>query len=126
MVIMLPLFFFLLFGIAEISRLWHIRNIVTTAARDGARVGASTTTALGEARIDEILASANLETGALRTVTCEAPCGPDTCGLGSNAPCKVEATVTVTFQTLIPFLADFVPVLGAPIPIEAKTIMRRE
>jgi Flp pilus assembly protein TadG len=117
MILVLPVFLFLLFGIAEIARLWHTVNIVTTAARDGARVGAATSPAAGEARIDAILTAANLAGGASRSVTCLPPCVPDA---------QVQATVTVTFQTQIPLLGDVVPALGGPIPVVSTTIMRRE
>ncbi len=103
----------------EFSRAWHTLNIVTTAAREGARVGTVTPLDGGglfdpvaaQFRIDGILAAANLGvtdngdgtytlTGATRTVTCfpppsETDCVPDS---------EVRATVTVPFQTAVPLV----------------------
>ena len=75
--VILPLLLFVWFGILELSRAWHTLNIVTTAAREGARVGSTTPTlpndvfdpSTAEARIDGILAAANLLTGATRTIS---------------------------------------------------------
>ena len=109
------------FAIVELSRAWLNLNIVTTAAREGARVGSVTPTAPGdvfdpapaEARIDEILASANLSTGATRTVTCATPCLPDS---------EVQADVSVTFATEVPLV---LPMLQS-LTIQQSASMRYE
>jgi Flp pilus assembly protein TadG len=123
MILALPFLLFMLFGIAEISRLWHTVNVVTLASRDGARVGATTADPFSAgpaiARIDETLDSllGPGATGVTRSVTCNAaPCSADA---------QVTATVTVTFQTLIPLVGDLVPNL-ASIPVRQTTVMRRE
>ena len=90
------------FGIVEISRAWHTLNIVTTAAREGARVGTVTPTGADDmfnelpaiARINQILAAASL-TASNVTVTCPSPCLPDS---------EVRADVTVTFETAVPLV----------------------
>lgn len=99
----LPFLLFVFFGIVELSRAWLNVNILTTAAREGARVGSVTPTGAGDvfdpsaavARIDQILAAANLLTGATRTVTCATPCLPDS---------EVRADVSVTFETRVPLV----------------------
>jgi Flp pilus assembly protein TadG len=100
-IVVLPTLLFVLFAIVELSRAWLTLNLVTMAAREGARAGAvvpaDQVTAAGTSRIDEILA-AGTWTG---TVTCAAPCEPDS---------EVQASVTVTFTTVVPLLA---PVLGS-------------
>ncbi len=90
----------------EFSRAWHTLNIVTTAAREGARVGSTTPTGPGDvfdplpaqARIDGILAAANL-VATVNAVTCPTPpeieCVPDS---------EVRADVIVTFDTAVPLL----------------------
>ncbi len=117
----------------EFSRAWHTLNIVTTAAREGARVGTVTPLdTLGsfdpqaaQDRIDGILAAANLGvtdngdgtytlTGATRTVTCT----PTPCVSGS----EVRARVRVTFQTALPFALPMLNLL----PIEQSASMRYE
>jgi len=104
MMIWLPVLMIMLFGVAELSRLWLAVAEVTAAAREGARTGTQTPTTTGNvfdsgpalAAIDTILAAANLSAGASRTVVCV----PAACVPGSN----VQATVTVTFTTAAPTL----------------------
>ena len=119
-VVVLPTLLFLFFAIMEFSRAWFTVNIVTTATREGARTGSVTPTSPGgvfdpapaEARIDEILATANLSTGATKDVACPTPCVN-----GS----QVQANVQVTFNTVLPFL----PML-LDIDINRTTTMRYE
>jgi Flp pilus assembly protein TadG len=121
-ILLLPLLLFVWFGIMEFSRAWHTLNILTTAAREGARVGSTTPTlpndvfdpSAAEARIDGILAAANLLTGATRTVTCiPAECVPDS---------EVRALVSVTFETAVPLP---LPILQS-LTIEQSASMRYE
>ncbi|MGH7268477.1 MAG: TadE/TadG family type IV pilus assembly protein [Candidatus Rokuibacteriota bacterium] len=99
-IVVLPFLLMVLFAIVEMSRAWLMLNLVTMAAREGARVAAVVSpdevTAAGTARIDQILTPGTW-TG---TVTCADPCEPDS---------QVQATVAVTFATLVPLLA---PMLG--------------
>lgn len=96
-VIVLPVLLFVLFAIVELSRAWLTLNLVTTAAREAARVG---TVVPGDqfpnppaavARLNEML-GANW-TG---TVTCsQNPCAPDA---------TVQADVSVPFSTVVPLI----------------------
>ncbi len=121
LIVLFPLLIFMFFGIVELSRAWLNLNIVTTAAREGARVGSVTPTDPGdvfnpspaEARIDGILAAANLLTGATRAVTCATPCVPDS---------EVRVDVSVPFQTAVPLV---LPVLQS-LNIEQSASMRYE
>ncbi len=139
-ILLAPLLFIVFFAIVELSRAWHTVNIVTTAAREGARVGTVTPLdAVGlfdpvaaQLRIDGILAAANLGvtdngdgtytlTGATRTVTCfppdvtppETDCVPDY---------EVRATVTVPFETAVPLV---LPILQS-LFIQQSATMRYE
>jgi Flp pilus assembly protein TadG len=119
-VVVLPTLLFVFFAIMELSRAWLTVNIVTTASREGARMGSVTPPvaddvfdpAPAEARINEILAAANLSAGGGTGVTCETPCVT-----GS----EVQANVQVTFDTVLPFL----PML-LDIDINRTTTMRYE
>ena len=121
LIVLFPLLVLMFFGIVELSRAWHNLNILTTAAREGARVGSVTPTGGGdvfdpsaaEARIDGILAVANLSTGATRTVTCATPCVPDS---------EVRADVSVTFQTAV---LQVLPMLQS-LTMQQSAIMRYE
>jgi Flp pilus assembly protein TadG len=120
-VVVLPTLLLVFFAIMELSRAWLTVNIVTTATREGARIGTVTPpqagdvfdSAAAEARIDEILNAANLLDGAIRSVTCPTPCVP-----GSD----VQADVTVTFDTAVPI---FLPML-VDMNISRSTTMRYE
>jgi Flp pilus assembly protein TadG len=119
-VVVLPTLLLVFFAIMELSRAWLTVNIVTTASREGARIGSVTPSpanvfdpAPAETRIDEILAAANLLTGAIRNVTCPQPC---------MAGSRVQATVQVTFDTIVPI---FLPIL-MDVNITRTTVMRYE
>lgn len=120
-IVVLPTLLLVFFGIMELSRAWLTVNIVTTATREGARVAVVTPPLPGDvfnsgpavARIDQILDAANISTGAIRSVTCTAPCVT-----GS----EVQADVTVTFDTVVPI---FLPML-VDMNISRSTTMRYE
>ena len=120
-VVVLPTLLLVFFAIMELSRAWLTVNIVTTATREGARLGSVTPPLEGdvfdpgpaEARIDEILEAANLLTGATKSVSCPAPCVT-----GS----QVQANVQVTFNTVVPI---FLPMLTG-MDINRTTVMRYE
>jgi Flp pilus assembly protein TadG len=100
----IPILFLMFAAIFECSRAWLTVSLVTSAAREGARVGVRTPTtgpsqtfnaAPALAQIDSILSGVNLSAGATRSVTCASPCQPDS---------QVTATVSVPFTTIIPAL----------------------
>ena len=128
-ILTLPLLLFVWFGIVEFSRAWHTLNIITTAAREGARIGSTTPLDAGglfdpsaaEDRIDGILGAANL-VSTVNTVTCvPIPCVP-----GPDCPCvagsEVRADVSVTFQTAVPLA---LPMLQ-PLTLQQSVSMRYE
>jgi len=115
-IVVLPTLLFILLAGVEASRMLATFNVVVSAAREGARVGAVTnpfSAAPSLARMNTVLAAANL-TSASASATCASPCAPDS---------PVTATVTVNFQTLFPL---FLPVLSGPIPLTETAVMRLE
>ncbi|HVQ74581.1 MAG TPA: TadE family protein [Candidatus Binatia bacterium] len=116
----LPTLLFVFLVGVEMSRAWLTATLVTNAVREGVRTAsvapAATAPAEGLARINEVLASANLTAAIGPTVTCNpAPCSTET-------DSRVEATVTVNFQTIVPI---FVPMLDS-VPIQQTASMRFE
>jgi Flp pilus assembly protein TadG len=118
----IPILFLMFAGIFECSRAWLTVSLVTSAAREGARVGVRTPTtgtnktfdaAPALAQIDSILSAATLSAGASRSVACASPCQPDS---------QVTATVTVPFTTIIPALDA---VLGT-VNVTETAVMRYE
>src|SRR5688572_27360797 len=94
LVLVLPTLLFVIFAGIELSRAWFTMNLMTTAAREGARIGSvSGATGLNEKgakdRMTALLASGGL-TGATVKVECIGACAPDA---------EVKATVTYQFDT---------------------------
>jgi Flp pilus assembly protein TadG len=97
--LVLPIFIILVFGIMEFSRLWETVSVLTSAAREGARVAAVTapdvTAATNAAQ--NILTAGNI-TGATITVA------------GPNASDEVIVTVSMTYT---PLTGNIVPGVGS-------------
>lgn len=111
--LVLPLFLFLLIGIAEFGRAWMTRNILTGAAREAARIAAvQGNAASAQARANNVLSSAGI-LGASVTLN------DDGAAYGTCA-----ATVSYDFPLTI---AGFLPgISGMSIPLSSSTSMRKE
>ena len=123
-IVVLPLLLFIFLASLELSRAWLTVNIMTNAAREGARwgvvaspnfnsaVGVPAVTA--EGRMTEILNAANLTPSSPPSVTC------------STAAClrddQVTASVSINFETVVPL---FLTMLSS-LPLTETVIMRRE
>jgi Flp pilus assembly protein TadG len=132
-VAVLPTLLLIFLGGIELSRAWFTANVITAAAREGARM-AVVTPGVGAdpinnpvfdsgpavARITAVLASANLTPTAVSVTCAPAPPPPGQSGCIRNS--QVTSTVTVTFATVVP---AFLPPLAA-LPITEIAIMRRE
>jgi Flp pilus assembly protein TadG len=117
LIVVLPTLLFVLFGIVELSRAWLMLNLTTTAAREAARAGSVAAAnsfpdpPSATQRIDDILGAGNWSGG----VTCSPmPCATDA---------RVEARVTINFQTLVPLLQ---PALGSSMAITQTARARYE
>ena len=97
--LVLPIFIILVFGIMEFSRLWETVSVLTSAAREGARVAAVTapdgTAATNAAQ--NILTAGNI-TNATITVA------------GPNATDEVIVTVSITYT---PMTGNIIPGVGS-------------
>jgi Flp pilus assembly protein TadG len=120
-IVVLPTLLLIFLGGLEFSRAWFTANVVTSAAREGARVAVVTSPVFDPgpaiARIGAVLGAANLTPTAV-SVTCTPPPGQSGCVPDS----QITATVTVNFATVVP---AFLPMLASR-PITGTTIMRRE
>jgi len=115
-ILVLPFLLLVFFAIVELSRAWLTFNVVTSAAREGARTGVVTdpfdpTPAVN--RINAVLSSANLAPTSV-SVVCAAPCQADS---------PVTATVSVTFQTVVP---GFLPLVLGSLTLTQSATMRYE
>lgn len=117
--LVVPLLLLLVIGIAEFGRAWMMKNILTGAAREAARIAAVPDNVTGlwngaaaTTRGNQILTSAGIPTTVSVADSQTGPFG------------DVTATVAYNFPVAI---AGFIPGLGnATIPLSSKTTMRRE
>lgn len=121
-VIVLPVLLLVFLGITEFSRAWMYLNAITMAAREGARVGTVTpapwSDAAAKAKMANVLspifgASQANQIAAASTVTCAAPCAPDS---------AVTVTVAYTFTSLVP---NILPMLDGK-QLAQTAVMRYE
>jgi hypothetical protein len=99
----LPFFLIIMLMILEGSRAWMTLNLAETAAREAARAGAvgpdnATVQADGNARLLQVLAAGGLSCSG----QCDVLCQPGMCVPMDGNRYMVEATVTVSFQTVVP------------------------
>ena len=126
MAIVLPLLLLLVFGIIEMSSAWRTFQVLTNAAREGARVGILATSTEGDIRTR---IQASLEGGGvvydpdMVTVECIGANGAPT----GNAVCNLSGQ-EVRIRVAQPFTFDVLGALGdfVPITIASTTSMRRE
>ena len=108
--LVIPVFLILLLGIFEFGRAWETVNIMTSAAREGARVAAVTNPDVGSATsaAQRILSAGNISNAAISIS------GPD----GNS---EVQVTVTVNYTPI----TNFIPGLG-PWSLSRTTSMHWE
>jgi len=135
-IVVLPTLFLIFLGSVELSRAWLTSSIASSAAREGARV-AAVSPALGTDpnnpvfdpsravdRINEVLLAANLT--AATTVTCTPPPGLPPGFSGCVPDSRVQAEVTVSFQTFVPLMLPMLGTADTPLALRHTAIMRRE
>ena len=113
-VLILPILLFVLFASVELSRAWFTMNLLTTAAREAARVGVVSAPAnvqsAATARLNQLLGAGNWS----GSVTCNpAPCATDS---------QVQVNVSMQFTTVLP---NLLPMLGS-ITLQQTASMRYE
>lgn len=107
----LPVFIVVLFGIVEFGRLWQTMNVITSAAREGARVASLTSPNIGQARnaAQNVLSAANISDA---TVSVSGPNGAN----------EVIVTVSLNYT---PLTGAIVPGVG-PLSLSRSTSMHWE
>jgi hypothetical protein len=114
MVMVLPVLLFLTLAVMEVSRAWLTVNLVTTAAREGARLAALAPSAEFPSPAAAVARVNALVNGASSNFTCT----PSPCAPGST----VQATVSVVYQTAVP---QILPMLSS-LTISQVVSMRYE
>ncbi|MGB5675567.1 MAG: TadE family protein [Gemmatimonadota bacterium] len=119
--IALPILLALLIGIFEFARAYNVQQVITNAAREGAREGVlpSTSQAAAVARTDARLADANIVSATV-TYTC-------TGGCDTGDAVTVEVSVPYTFRFIGPVLSLFSSgVNPGTITLRSEATMRKE
>jgi Flp pilus assembly protein TadG len=109
--LVLPVFVVILFGIMEFGRLWEVSNILTSAAREGARVAA-----VSEPNIEKAKAAAQtvLSAGSITTATITVS--------GPNSDKDILVTINMAYR---PLTGSIIPGLGS-FTLSRSTTMRWE
>jgi len=127
----LPLMLLLVLGIIEFGFLFQEFEVVTNAAREGARVGAlipsaGYTTEEAKTRVTDYLLAGGLDVAQALPAPTVVQSQVAIVGTGKCIP---AVTVTVTYQHPIPFLTGIMNYFGSPmaaIPLKSVAIMRTE
>jgi len=107
-----PIFIVMLLGVVEFSQLWMTMNLLTGAAREGARVAAVTAPDAGAVQnaVNQVLAPANIQNA---NVSISGP--------GGNS--QVTVTVRISYSVIS---GSFVPGLGNSLSLSRSSTMRWE
>jgi Flp pilus assembly protein TadG len=113
-ILILPILLFVLFVSVELSRAWFTLNLLTTAAREAARVGVvsapGSVVSNATARLNQLLGAGKWS----GTISCNpSPCAPDS---------QVRVNVSMQFTTVLP---NLLPMLGS-ITLQQTASMRYE
>ena len=113
--LVLPLLLLLCFGITEFGRAWMTKSVLTSAAREGARLAAVTAPDVNavQARVQAVCSAAKVTPSAI-TVTPPDPADPDR---------KVSVTVQTDFVVLS---AKILGGFKGSVPMSSTTTMRHE
>jgi Flp pilus assembly protein TadG len=114
----------LIFGIFEAGRMMSMQQVLTNAAREGARLSVTPLTGTDtlpstdavKAKVNQYLQSVNM-TGATITVTQSAPCTTPGCDTG-----MVMSSVTVS----VPYSFLSIPLLNTSFTMTGTAVMRNE
>jgi len=113
--LVLPLLLVLVFGITEFGRAWLTMNVLTSAAREGARLAVVTAPDEGRviARVEEVCAAGRITpTGVFVT-------GPDV----ADPDRRVTVTVEANFRVVT---GSILGTFSGTIPLRANATMRHE
>ena len=110
--LVMPIYVLILMGIIEFGRVWMTMNVLSSAAREGARIAAVTGPDVSRVKtaVNNTLSAGNISNG---TVTVSGP----------NSASEVRVTVQITYR---PITGGIVPGLSSEIQLSKATTMRWE
>lgn len=116
MALILPILLLLIFGITEFGRAWMVVNVLTTAAREGARLAVVTTP---DVPAVQARARAVCNAAAVRNNVVVNCVGPDI----NDTERKITVTVSADFQVVTGRVLNM---FQGTIPLSAQCSMRSE
>ena len=127
----LPLLLLLVLGIIEFGFLFQEYEVVTNAAREGARVGAlidsaGYTTDEAAARISDYMTAGGLD---MAKATPAPTVTTSQVAVTGTTKCFTAVTATASYQHEVPFLSGIMSFFGSPIttiPLSNVAVMRTE
>jgi Flp pilus assembly protein TadG len=125
----LPLLLLVLLGIIEFGFLFQEYEVVTNAAREGARIAALKPTAGYTTTEAETRATDYLTAGGLKLGQATATAVQSQVAITGTTKCVTAMTVTVNYQHPVPFLSGVIKYFSgslAAIPLKAVAVMRTE
>jgi Flp pilus assembly protein TadG len=120
--LLLPVLLMILFGIIEFGMMMYGREIVTNAAREGARAGI--VQGPPKRTKAEILFIA--DTYLTNTGIKPADVDFDTIGEGLSNPNTLTVTAQYRYNFLIPYIPAVIPGMSNPLIINTQAVMRHE
>jgi Flp pilus assembly protein TadG len=118
--IVAPVFFLLVFGMVEYGRMIMVQQVITNAAREGARVGVLDGSQLSDVQtaVNNYLIASKIPTGLSNEITCT-PNPPS----GQTTGNPVTVTVSIPFKS-VSWLPT--PLYLGSTTLSATAVMRRE
>jgi Flp pilus assembly protein TadG len=130
--LVLPLVLLFIAGIIEMGRAWNIKQAVTDAAREGARYTVvrddDVTLSDVEAKIEERLALASIDSSEIVISSADPMCSPVTACFHNETGYGKEMTVSVSTQFQMGLIGSLLSWAGAPsvVTINTTATMRNE
>ena len=120
--LLLPVLLTILFGIIEFGMIMYSREVVTNAAREGARAGITQgppklTTGQIITIADNYLTNTGINPASVTF---------SVVGAGLSNPNTLTVTATYPYNFLISWIPAVVPGIPNPLTIQAQTVMRHE
>jgi len=136
MALVLPIFLFFIFGIIEMGRAWSVKQVMTNAAREGARIlilpygpgyaygTAEDVRVAAQQAVEDYLHFAGLSTAAgVTEIVLDGNINLNNAGPGGTTLRKAKVTVTHYFDTPLPVIL----LSGSsPIKMGVTSVMERE
>jgi Flp pilus assembly protein TadG len=129
--LVLPILLMVLLGIVDFGRAWNARQVITNAAREGARTTVVSGSKAGpdsvKVLVNNALSSAGLQPTALGS-TCTTAAGPMLCVSGNGGSPGTSATVQIAYPYRLQFLAPLMKWTTGQSSITLRTsfVMRNE